>query len=99
MDTTFPERATAGQLIFGDVLSLGAPPFPPPGLVHYLDERPAGRPPGETVVLLHGERMAERIPGAKGEPHVTLAGAGHFPQEDQPRRPAETIANFFGTTP
>lgn len=39
-----------------------------------------------------GERAFQaRIPGAKGQPHVTIAGAGHFLQEDQPEAIAELL--------
>jgi haloalkane dehalogenase len=53
----------------------------------------------DPVSRVHGERMAERIPGAKGQPHVTIAAAGHFVQEDQPRQLAETIVGFIGSNP
>jgi haloalkane dehalogenase len=33
----------------------------------------------------------ERIPGAKGQPHTTIAQAGHFLQEDQPQKLVELI--------
>lgn len=33
----------------------------------------------------------ERVPGAAGQPHVTLAGAGHFLQEDVPAELAEVV--------
>ncbi len=39
-----------------------------------------------------GDRpMRERIPGAAGQPHRTIAGAGHFVQEDAPDAVAEVI--------
>ena len=42
-----------------------------------------------------GERaFIRRIPGASREPHTTVAGAGHFLQEDQPGRLAEVISQF-----
>lgn len=42
-----------------------------------------------------GDRwMREKIPGAAGQPHTTIADAGHFLQEDQPERFAEVIATF-----
>lgn len=40
----------------------------------------------------------ERIPGAKGQPHVTIHNAGHFLQEDQSPRLVETIDGFIGAT-
>jgi haloalkane dehalogenase len=33
----------------------------------------------------------ERIPGAKGQPHTTIRGAGHFLQEDRPAELVELI--------
>jgi haloalkane dehalogenase len=39
-----------------------------------------------------GERIfQERVPGARGQEHVTITGAGHFLQEDNP----EAIANLI----
>jgi haloalkane dehalogenase len=39
-----------------------------------------------------GERiLQERIPGARGQPHTTIAQAGHFLQEDQPLKLVELI--------
>jgi haloalkane dehalogenase len=43
-----------------------------------------------------GERaFQERIPGAKGQPHVTIANAGHFLQEDQPDAIADLLHRFI----
>ncbi|MBI1320283.1 MAG: alpha/beta fold hydrolase [Candidatus Hydrogenedens sp.] len=36
----------------------------------------------------------ERIPGAQGQPHVTIEQAGHFLQEDQGERLAEEVVAF-----
>lgn len=42
-----------------------------------------------------GERaFIRRIPGAAGQPHTTVAGAGHFLQEDQPGPLVEVISQF-----
>lgn len=39
-----------------------------------------------------GERIfQERVPGAKGQPHVTIHGAGHFLQEDKPDEIADLL--------
>jgi haloalkane dehalogenase len=38
--------------------------------------------------------MRSRIPGAEGRDHLTITGAGHFVQEDQPLRFAEIIRRF-----
>jgi haloalkane dehalogenase len=36
----------------------------------------------------------ERIPGAKGQPHVTIAGGGHFLQEGRGEELARVVADF-----
>ena len=38
--------------------------------------------------------LLERIPGCAGQPHVTIAGAGHFLQEDDPTGLARVVADF-----
>ena len=38
--------------------------------------------------------MRETIPGAKAEHHVTIAGAGHFLQEDKGEELADVVAGF-----
>lgn len=39
-----------------------------------------------------GERVfQERVPGAKGQPHRTITGGGHFLQEDKPGELAEVV--------
>ena len=46
-----------------------------------------------------GERVfQERVPGAKGQPHVTIAGGGHFLQEDKPEELVTLIDNFIKKT-
>jgi haloalkane dehalogenase len=37
----------------------------------------------------------ERIPGAKGQPHVTIEGAGHFLQEDKGEELARVVVEFI----
>ena len=45
-----------------------------------------------------GERVFQaRVPGARGQPHVTLAG-GHFLQEDSAREIAALIDKFVGSS-
>ncbi|HEY1827056.1 MAG TPA: haloalkane dehalogenase [Acidimicrobiales bacterium] len=41
--------------------------------------------------------LQEVAAGAQGQAHCTLAGAGHFVQEDQGRALAEVIVDFVGT--
>ncbi|TGM03644.1 alpha/beta fold hydrolase [Leptospira barantonii] len=39
------------------------------------------------------------IPGAKGQKHVTIAGGGHFLQEDKGEELAEVVKNFIKANP
>ncbi|MGH9086879.1 MAG: haloalkane dehalogenase [Acidimicrobiales bacterium] len=39
------------------------------------------------------------VPGAAGQPHVTVAGGGHFIQEDRGEELAEVVADFIARTP
>ena len=46
------------------------------------------------------EVLREHAPGAAGRPHVTLAGAGHFLQEDRGAELADAVVALVGgTTP
>lgn len=50
-------------------------------------------------VTAGGERAFQfKIPGAFGQPHVTIEGAGHFLQEDQGPQLASIIASFILTS-
>jgi len=40
----------------------------------------------------------DRIPGAKGQPHTTIRGGGHFLQEGRGEEFAKIIANFVKST-
>jgi len=40
----------------------------------------------------------QRVPGAKGQQHVTIVDAGHFLQEDKPDEIAELIHGFIAST-
>ena len=42
-----------------------------------------------------GERAFHAIPGAAGQPHVTIEGAGHFLQEDKGPELAAVVARFI----
>lgn len=43
--------------------------------------------------------LLERIPGAAGQPHTTIAGGGHFLQEDRGPELAQVVVDFVkGTT-
>lgn len=41
----------------------------------------------------------ERVPGARGQPHVTIEGAGHFLQEDKGEELARVIVEFVRANP
>src|SRR5271163_1270171 len=43
--------------------------------------------------------LKERIAGAKGQPHTTIVGGGHFLQEDCGEELAEVVASFVISTP
>jgi haloalkane dehalogenase len=46
-----------------------------------------------------GERVfQELVPGAKGQPHVTIEGAGHFLQEDRGEELARVVVEFASST-
>jgi haloalkane dehalogenase len=47
--------------------------------------------------ITHGAEqiLQQRIPGAKGQPHTTITGAGHFLQEDKGEEFARVIVNFL----
>lgn len=46
-----------------------------------------------------GERaFQDRVPGAKGQPHVTIKNAGHFLQEDAPDELVDVIHDFIKRT-
>jgi haloalkane dehalogenase len=51
-------------------------------------------------VTAGGEKNLQRmIPGAKGQPHTIIKGAGHFLQEDQGEELAKVILDFIKQTP
>jgi haloalkane dehalogenase len=46
-----------------------------------------------------GEVLRAQVPGAAGREHVTIAGAGHFLQEDRGAELADVVAHFVAATP
>jgi len=47
-----------------------------------------------------GEGIFQRlVPGAKDQPHTTIAGGGHFLQEDKGPELARVVADFVAATP
>jgi haloalkane dehalogenase len=43
--------------------------------------------------------LVTRVPGAAGQPHTTVIGAGHFIQEDRGPELAEIVVRFVAATP
>lgn len=43
--------------------------------------------------------MRDRIPGTRGQKHVTIAGGGHFLQEDRGEELARVVVQFIADTP
>ena len=50
---------------------------------------------GDPITRGGEKAFIERIPGARGQPHVILADAGHFLQEDRPEELCALIHNFI----
>jgi haloalkane dehalogenase len=46
-----------------------------------------------------GDRVFQKlVPGAKGQPHVTIEGAGHFLQDDKGEEVAKVVVDFIAGT-
>jgi haloalkane dehalogenase len=43
--------------------------------------------------------LQQAIPGAQGQPHTTIASAGHFLQEDKGEELARVVIDFIARTP
>ncbi|HEY8088605.1 MAG TPA: hypothetical protein VIF09_12190, partial [Polyangiaceae bacterium] len=56
---------------------------------------------GDSDPITHGADRAlqERIPGARGQPHVTITAAGHFLQEDKGEELGDVVARFVRSSP
>ncbi len=70
---------------------MGLRRFDRPFLCAFSDSDPITR--GADRVLLAD------IPGAAGQPHTTIIGAGHFLQEDKGEQLAAVVADFVAATP
>jgi haloalkane dehalogenase len=53
---------------------------------------------GDAITRGADRRFLERVPGAAGQPHTTIEGAGHFLQEDAGVALAEVLAGFIDRT-
>ena len=53
---------------------------------------------GDPITRGADARMQREIPGAKGQPHTTIARAGHFLQEDAGEELADVVVRFAAQT-
>jgi haloalkane dehalogenase len=53
---------------------------------------------GDPITAGSDRHLQARIPGAAGLPHVTIAGGGHFLQEDKGPELAQVVIDFVRTT-
>lgn len=53
---------------------------------------------GDPITRGTERQFLGRVPGAEGQPHVTIEGAGHFVQEDKGEELARVVADFIART-
>jgi haloalkane dehalogenase len=53
---------------------------------------------GDPITRGADRLLQQAIPGAAGQPHTTIAGAGHFLQEDRGEELARVVADFIART-
>ena len=81
-----PSQLAQNQKVWDNVLTKWEKPF----LTAFSDSDPITR---------GGEKyFQKKIPGARGQDHVTIEGAGHFLQEDKGEELAQVIINFMNKT-
>jgi len=54
---------------------------------------------GDPITRGADRNLRERIAGARGQPHTTIVGGGHFLQEDCGEELAEVVVSFVASTP
>jgi haloalkane dehalogenase len=54
---------------------------------------------GDPITRGHDERFQKEIPGARGQEHTTIRGAGHFLQEDRGEELAAVVLRFMEHNP
>jgi haloalkane dehalogenase len=81
--TTPADPAAAANRAAWDALSRFERPF----LCCYSD--------GDAITKGADRKFLERVPGAAGQPHTTIEGAGHFLQEDAGEALAEVLCGFI----
>ncbi len=80
------DPAAAANRAAWDVLARWTKPF----LTAFSD--------GDPITAGSERVLQERIPGAGGRPHVTVAGGGHFLQEDKGPELAQAVIDFVAST-
>ena len=104
-DAPFPdERYKAGARVFPQLVP--ARPDDPASAANRAAwdqlrrfERPVLTAFGDSDPITRGadRRIQEAIPGARDQPHVTIARAGHFIQEDAGEQLADVVAAFISS--
>jgi haloalkane dehalogenase len=105
-DAPFPEdRLTAGPRIMPSLVPTGPDdPAASDNLAAWDVLRRFERPflcafsDGDPMTAGTDRLFLERVPGATGQPHTTITGAGHFVQEDKGPELARIIIDFVATT-
>jgi haloalkane dehalogenase len=54
---------------------------------------------GDPITRGADRYFIEQVPGARGQPHTTIAGGGHFIQEDRGEELAAVVVKFIQSTP
>jgi haloalkane dehalogenase len=54
---------------------------------------------GDAITRGADRRFRETVPGAHGQPHTTIEGAGHFLQEDRGEALGKVLARFVAVSP
>ena len=54
---------------------------------------------GDPITRGHDERFQTEVPGARGQEHTTIRGAGHFLQEDKGEEFAALVLRFMQRNP
>ena len=81
-----PSQLAQNQKVWDNELTKWEKPF----LTAFSDNDP---------ITKGGEKyFQKKIPGARGQDHVTIEGAGHFLQEDKGEELAQVIINFMNKT-
>src|SRR5438094_308065 len=53
---------------------------------------------GDPITRGGDEQLRRTVPGAAGQPHTTITGAGHFLQEDKGEELAQVVVDFMRRT-